>query len=1640
MSVIQTNEALQAYIKEKCRLVLDPDGTKSDFDIEIALKRLVITQHLEWEKFCDDVIQFNFDTDETVSLDTLGGPRAAALVELHQKIGLFVGQIVSDVKKDGKTSQTDRSSTQRLIRDYFLPHLVQMHNNNRAELDRINIKLISDQQNTELLEYQAALASNAAYLDSLVAFPFALERMMTVMSQNLGHNYTPRQNAQVLASLLDTIQKSQEGSSWKAWTAKNLLKAVKVASKVIMPDLPVDRITLEAISDLLPYVNKIIDNDRELEQQKKMMFPDGDPKKSSARKYFFESMGIRFDSLGKICYDTLIKPAEDALQAASTFMSTETVTEEGVDYLNVLSALDQIGDMLHGLPEELVPKFLKPYSDYYQGYHQAAKYGVRQAAAAVDYVAKGAGQVLGTIGSVAYDYTPDSVKTVAGAAADKAVDVAAQVVTSAGPAVSKAASTAEYLLPSMTVNRWTGFLVNKQTLINIRDRVVIAAAAFVPASIKERMRPQTPETVFWNTIRPVGAIEPQLAEAYLIFHELAAASGSQSLEEDFFQAYMQKNGISQANYGDYVALKRKLVPVTLSRPLNELRTMFEAAEDQGKRFDGMLYLVHRLNNLQRQAGEAEEITSILDELTEALHHQSADQQLVDFIEIYVRSSLEKSLAAYEKKQFCPLLEKILDINSENVQLRQIYSKLQAGYILSDTELTLLKEFPKVPPANITFPIVQNVEDITKEVVPVLSSVKIEQAFTPKEKARQQVQVMLDKAAPICRHISEGLEKQLEACQSLRALCPNDPLKSLCDSKIAYLQALQQCNTRVLEEMKPGGKLAEQIRKITSGEVATDLLNMTSAKNMAKQLMFGAWSVPKAAMDGAGPAERVLAYALNSNEYLQGIIQAKHAFDKRFDTTPPPPELMPALGGPVLLKAERVADKAAETLVGWGRDYVVQPLATYYIAGTALSLAFPQALIAEIAVGILTRESVQKQLGAVLQPVTDFMQPIIAPVTDFMGKQQQMLKESVTDYICPMLNIEVQRILEQKAFAYVSSDPAVRSKMKEGERDSFSGFYLQYRAIQEANPILNKEDCIKYLFKGFLDGKEPVVQNNTIQEFSSEFAKLDDMLRRNDAAAKDSKETSELERELQFLMAKIDFNAPNETALVTMTIYNRLMLMQFEASKQVSKDHASKLQKKALGVLETVLTSLERADAGINTTDPADARTATRAEALLPATQRAAEIKLSELRTKLDVVSNLVDRNIRDRDDRLKADSDKKEPKQLGRTVLAAEVAKSTKTNLLYKMGRAIFSTHKAVSVWVAIGIVIASKGILPAILGAIGVAGATAANIVTGGLWLAAAILATRVIYTVVNEVIDRRDEFHGKSTGVNILTGLKCLGIGMVKSVMADVLYKRVSDIFSKFAEPAIEGAKTVRHLARAHPTRDIIDTEKVSLSVLQEQLQELQCLVKAQIKDKEIVEYAITKPDSSKFGTYKAYRAQLQTYKAIDTRAGQIEEKSKEVSATLEATQALLQKNSSNDVRWEHGVTQELKDYKEAFARLKEVMEEVNLVKKVGDKMRPEMRDYEKPVQLVSSDKKSPGLEHQNCQESRLGEDICSDAEEDLGQSTQDYKDALTHIKPVPPPSENDKIPQFKNCLTFMKPPRSSSGDDIEGNGDVVKPHLHE
>ena len=1497
------NETLSAIVKELCKAKLD--SNVDDRVIELAIKHQLVMQATLWGHLSAGLIEGNIDPRALASSQT------PSFETLRLELDKFVVSVVSEVNYDLKMPPMNRPLKERLIKDYFFPTVFKSHAASTQLLEKIHDKVIADPSNQELINYQDILISDIAHLDAIANLPFALEKLTNSLRGNTGKNYTPNENALLIKGLLDALQKSGEGH----WSVEKLLQVVRFITQVTMPDLPIDGLTLESIKELLSYVNDVIDKSRRLEQQKTILFLNDNPKQMIARKSLWNSMGIEFLSLGQICQRTLRQPVVDALKATGDLGEQLSLvkTEDGVDYLHLLNTLDQVGNVINGTPQPLLPQSLRPYANKYV----AAMKIVGQVSSAAVLVVKGTGEVVrevgSELGSQILEHTSDKIK----AKADGLLSQTAQVTKTIAPSARKVLSILEYITPY----HYTPY-VNKKTYLSIGDKLLGAASYFIPAYIKNKFSKPDSHVSFWQSLQPsTETLEPNIAEAFFYFHALQTASNSPALEEDFFNSFLKKSDIN-ATYSDYLSFKIRLDVERLSSPLKEQLELFEDTDSEDQ-YESALYMLHRIKALENEITQYSPLFGLathalmLHEFKEALEQSPIDQRLATFQMLYIRPAFEKGLLSYEKQQFILLLEQALDLGHE--QLRDIYSKLMGGQRLTSQELSRLKRFSR---GDVRFTIDENIESITRAFVPVQSEPPA-QAKTSKEASRHKIQSTLDAIFPLCNHISEGIAKQIESCKGLKALCPNDPLKSLCDSKIIYLEKLQQSITKLLVDIKSDDTvLAEYIRKIISGENEADLLAMADATTIAKQLLT-LWLedlLPTSGLLNATTSEKILAYALSSNGYLNGIVEAKHQFEKAVEATPPPPELMKQLGNPFHFVGvnEDVVNKTVFSAIDQTRTALIQPLATYYVAGAALGYVFTHTLLADIALGVLLRPSVQKEITSYLGSVGELLSDVSSMISEIISPYQQKLAEPIKDVICSMLDIEVMKILEQKAYKYAAASSETRSTLNKGERDAFSGFYLQYRAIKKNNPQLDRGACVQYLFPSLLE-HDLTKRQQRILELSTEFDRLDRVYK---DPAVPSKQESELEKEMNFLITTIDFDSTDENTLVGMTIFNRLVMMHLEASKHLPVKESRKLQQKAVGNLESVLKNLEEADSQTHSTE---IRVNSRAEQFAPATKLAAQIKFNILAQDISIAEKLIASLIADRERQIQVDLRGDEPKLFGMKFFEAEMAKHTKLSIAVRLAIIIAK--------------IAAPIVLIALI-ALGFAGVMGAVSASTGMWslgLLAAVTVLGVAHHTFREIRAHDNEFQAIN---NNDSRLKRVGIA-VKCFFLGIL-GFLNSIYQMYTSIPIV-LTDVGELSRHHPTSQTLHAEKQVLGELQTKLEVFKALVFEQIEDKKAVNFDSKKPDPATYYRQGSYDESLALYNRTVARSDQIEALSNELTTAIDTTHDSLVNYSQGDARWQRGVNQEIEDYRCTFTQLKDSVAQVNIVQNVESKMRPQMTSHE-------------------------------------------------------------------------------------------------
>ncbi|STX42733.1 Uncharacterised protein [Legionella donaldsonii] len=1549
-------ESLKHYIGQLCYSRLGSDD-KATTEIVIAVNRDTFMNAQELDKLLEDAIKIGFDADETEVEDEV---RAEKLKAIDERIATVVSRVVSGIEQQRAIPKDKRSTAERLVNDYFFPALYKERTAAAVLHDSILGKLEDDPKNAELAGYQSLLDDHISYLDAVAHLPFAAEKLVGALQQNSGRNYTPRQNAQVISALLDTVQKSQEGS----WTAEKLVQTVKIIAKMTIPDLPVDSVTLESIQDLLPVVNGILDQGKKLEKQKTEFFlekaeeaaKDETPEQtmarearekarieqSSARKALFSAMGIEFPSLTTLCVNSLYKPMQELTQAAGNAGAAlgQFSTWDGNDWVQFLNGVEEAGVAIGTIPKEIRDR-LPGFVDYVKYAGDAVAVG----SAIVSVTGEVVGGLTTGLGSFIKNNSSESVRNTA----DAMLDATASLYRAVGPTAGKVASWALYLLPS----HYTPY-VAKQTHTSMVSRLWGGLTSLVSAPVKEKF---SDEGEFWARIQP--STSPGVAEDFFNIHALVKASGCPALEKEFFDAYMARPEVQvKSSYESYVAFKDEINPETLNTRLDTQLKSFAGAKDSEKG-DKANYMIQRVKKLETEIKRSEKSMANFNELAAAMAVKSDDPKVQAFQKFYVRPALDRAALHNQQKQLMPKLEKELDklydqskgLDEQakkafyeipsHVKLRDIYSKLKGGQLLNSADVVELEKYRDENDRSLNLLWIAELADS----FPPPEAPKPPKAFTPKEEARQSYQATLESVHPIFGNISQSLEKQLAACRGLRDLSPNDPLKSLCDAKINYLEALNKAVTKLMTDIKKDDDLAEEIRKLAGGEI--DMSDVLSAQALSKQLISLAWEtvLPKSGMLSASMPEKILAYAMSKNEHLDGIVQAKVKYEKTFKDTPPPPELMTQLSNP-LTSNQLANEETVKRGIGGALNTVtgfIPGMAQYYALSMPLAYVMPQALIADVAIGVLARPEVQEKLfPKALQSVFSTVGGVVDSAKNYLTG---VAAEKLKNVLCPYLNIEVQKILEQKAFDYISKDPSKRSTLKANEREAFSGFYLQYRAIKKNNPALDRTQCAKYLFSESLKGKPESEHEDFLKKISDEFKRVDDTLK---AQMPPTSQEAELERELEFLMQNVDFNSPDETALVGMCVYNRLMMMQMNASKEVTEEQARQLQQKAMSTLGSVLEKLEEADA-INPSTPEQPRTKARAAELQDATKVLAKAKFEELSKELTATSQLIELNIKDRKERLIPESRENEPKLAGRTAIAAELDKSVKVGPSMRILKTIGNLATPIIFWAFVGVAITAGGVGLGALTAVGLGSPIGAAIL-------GAIVVAKVAFNTVREVRARDNEFEAIKARTDIspfqktlLTGLnylKCFGIGLVKAVVTDTIYNKVSGIFTSGVKPIVDTVAEARDLVRKHPKVETVVDEMELLSTLKTDLDTFHQLVKDQIAAKEKVGFSATKPNPKDYTRQSSYDADVKAYEEMQARANKIKEMGEQIKAQLETAQQALATSSDGDVRWKgtvNPVNEELESYKAAFGKINKAMDDVELIHKAEVRMQPEKSEHE-------------------------------------------------------------------------------------------------
>lgn len=1380
--IVTNKEKLQDFILNLCGHTLDEARYRSAdyaFHLHIAFRRQVILKTAAWEELCKEVTE-----------DHLFWQGDLANQARLENIRKFAQSVVDDVK-----AVKTESWGMRLIKTGYLSKLDKaLENSEKAKA------YLNDPDNKEALK---VLDAHIQYLNKLLILPFKLEEFFMKLAEDSGHNYAGQKNAEVLASILSTLQLCTEEDT--------LIPMLITAVKIAMPTLPVGGDLLNKLqTDLLPYINTLVQNSQTFEAAKSQFFSHsllkGGKDKADARKELLATMGVQFDSLQDILTNCLLDPIQECSKVATGLQNLAEAASsayQSQDYLsrfshisNVFANFDQLARVSGKIDQGLLPVWLQDMNRYYEACRSQAE---------------GVQAVVENVANVAYE----------------------------------------------------GFGIFYQKIIS-----------FLPESVALYFQEQASNSLVnvLNTFYVMGDhTNVKIQMAYLAFYELEKnANLSNGLNEKLFKTYMAELAkktndptFNQEPINDYTNNYLRINVNAIdsqNQALNKAITKFLNSDRVFEKKNIILAMVHRLKTMEgKPQNDLESMVSMLEELTAAFHTiqriGNGNVTFSPFKTNFLIPSATRILNAYLQKKYIPLLEYVIDNADdrsntkisdeqrlEKNRLASVYKKIRHNALLTDDDYNLL---------NTCFPTDGfDVEALGHFLIdpnpaPNNQIPAIPNYQTPNQVMASQIQEQVRALNPMLEAIVLGLEKQQDNCRKLKKLCasPNDSLHKIASKKDSYITALRQTIMDLQIELTDPTKnlsLAKHIQALMNGEALNqakdEALRVVNTQKMSvvQNLLRFAWHIsPNQANAAPGNQAKpdnsflnnVLTHILGKDNYLATILRAQASFADSVNEDLVP-ELTYLLNDPLAItnimpSQEQILDKVVARVIGLDLEKdTVFSWAGKFLGQQAKALVasiqpddfvklFPFPFVGNIALQILKNPQVQEALGKIMQDLT-------ASYSNAVADKALDLAEDAKRRIYSLIGVELQQSLETKALAY---DPD-RNDNDSEVCDAFALFYLRYRALKEANPNpaegqAHNTACIKRLFNGISDQNLDLILGKFNAFDALNFIGVD-----GDFASEDASEKTKAH--LLFLVQHLDFNDPN-SANKRLILINNLVLMLFEASQQAELERSKAIALQQFATLQ--LAEVLRKKPELRTIrSPID-----------NAKKRAKTLYQEQLDSTLKEMETFIKINEQDRDEQLKI----AERLDQNATIYEFKEASPGKKNLivLSKLA-ALFSFT---SLWAAIITPLVVGGLSTSMLlesgfaffGVSGLLGLGAT--LTGGLIFVGIALA-RLAYKMVVEVHHRRDQFKqieteykesmaahpDRKTSLSLLKGLqytglilKCLGVAFVKTIGSDYILGSL-----KFLYQTLTGA---RRLLKKHPSGATLQTEKQALSDLKTQIEQV-------------------------------------------------------------------------------------------------------------------------------------------------------------------------------------------------------------------------
>lgn len=1446
------------------------DPQSFPFYLQVAFRHQAILQSEFWDGICQKIeggtpLSWIPESDELTQIANFSQSIVTEVVEASQddwSLKLLKTSYFSILDRARKSSE-DASKRLYAQKGQKIADLC------LSRLELISEKTIYEETTQEFLNL---LATERAYLDSLLALPFNLEKLcLRFAKNNVGANYQPKKTAEMLAKTLETINLVLKVKDGESYSRDLLISGLQFALDMQMPDFSfMDDHLVKLISyELVPFINQLIQNYQTFERAKEKLLPTHFPSLAEARKKILASMDVHLYSLNELLHKTLIKPVE---QCNSLVLGSEGITNAAYQMVKRKNGLDkvvEIGilfknfDNIASACSELDDGLLPSWLTQAKGYYNQLKNGASLVNAATQFALNGLGAFYNSPGFYNHlvFYLPQSIR---------------------------------YYLAKLDNLSKICYQIDNN--IYNCDKAFPYFAFYELISQGKIFDPLLKENLFAIYMTEVAKVDPKLCWDEFKFEDY------QELEEQ----------LKQHKFNLKLELPKRIKLYTQAceeKPTKSASPTSKAKWITNPRILQLLVIINRLQTLESDFAISNS-SLLFKELSEA-EIAAKKNPLTEIQAIYtefLQPAMQRLNSKYYKGRLTPFFELRLEsIDNHSHKLRVIYSQIKEDLNLAPNDLSFLQSYFIAIPKDFEsgeYNIVEEIldyVDFAKSLPPSNKKLQNPNWKTAKEIRDEASAQTLENAKFLINPLFNKLQENLDE-QNLK-LKPIETIK-LAKQKIAYIEALNGLINNLRKELNtPQSQLQKQIIKLLNREVIdltkVQFVNPFSLKDLAGKLMNFAYAVLP-----LGPESdlfyNVLEYSLRDFKSLHQVIEAENNYRICLNKNPIP-ALMTQLNDPLaevnlIPSQEKIMDTIVANLVesgkqqafSWGLNYLKELINT--ISYQQLLRFVPYPFLADLALSAMSSQALQDHLAPVFN----------AMMNEYSEMVTGELKKLAKKRLYPILGIEIQKTIETCAYNYVLNS----RKCRETDRDAFAMYYLQYYQIEKSSRSATPESTIRFLFPKLLESASTQEENQIISNIHKALSLLnqkldyDRLFRKYDAI-------EESDQLLQFIIEKIDFEESANSTLIKLALVNRLLIMSLDSSEQLQdEEKISKLQIQAINRLSDAIKRLNdfaRLTNGIN-------NFALNETALLPVEELSPDLMFSSISTAQKRLKKQQFKRLKSASEKtqdlvyneliqLKAMRDSEEP-LLGLSILERDYQKSSLGRKIVISLSKILAIVGPILTWLSI-----IGGLTEGFLVALGIAVGLGASVTGIGLAIffagALCCLAWNFSLSIYDELFnlilisEENASFWERAEKISLIV-IKCLGKALLQTILIDYLLKILKNLFA--AEPFAELIDAITFW----PTEQRVHSEIGLLESLQGALATLESLIDEQIN---FVDLKIN-PD-----TQIPYLDQSRSIS--NTVAG--------LRVNLEAVEALIFKTNSYDARFkERNYQTILDDLNEQFGKL--------------------------------------------------------------------------------------------------------------------------